>query len=466
MSQSTFNEKLATFDEQRSIEDQLQDEALMPRFFKLSAASVLSNLMVPLATMFSTAFLGHLTELHHLAGVALAGNLLSFVFLLLVSLRMSTTGLTAQAMGENDRETMILVGIRNGAIALVLGLGLMVLQYPVQCLGLAWVDAGPEVIAAAIAYFKAYMWSAPAILVNYVLLGWLIGREQNRAILLLSLIGTVTNIAFDYLLVVHWHFASLGAGLAVSISQYLVLAIGLGLVFREVSWQEIRGLSGQIWQPAALKEIFGLNSDFVINNLFFTLALVIFNYEGIRLGMTTYSENALLIELVYLNAFLSEGIGFGVETLSGHCQGQGDRMRPLLGMAIGTSLVLGLGLASMSVLFPQQVFGLLSDHLEVLGQMNQDVLWLLPVLGLTAIAFVLESYFLGLTKGAIVRNISVVSFLVGFLPASIGAWMSGSNSMLWLSYCLFLLVRIVGFGLVLPRTLDAEDGLNAFANLN
>jgi multidrug resistance protein, MATE family len=109
---------------------------------------------------------------------------------------------------------------------------------------------------------------------------------------------------------------------------------------------------------------------------------------------------------------------------------------------------------------------LLSDHLDVLGQVGQDVLWLLPVLGLTAIAFVLESYFLGLTKGAIVRNISVVSFLVGFLPASIGAWMSGSNSMLWLSYCLFLLVRIVGFGLVLPKTLNAEDGLDAFANLN
>jgi multidrug resistance protein, MATE family len=449
-------------------QNELAAEALMPRFFRLSAASVLSNLMVPLATMFSTAFLGHLAELHHLAGVALAGNLLSVVFLLLVSLRMSTTGLTAQAVGENDREAMVLVGIRNGALALVFGLLLMALQYPMQCLGLAWVDAAPEVIAAAIAYFKAYLWSAPAILVNYVLLGWLIGREQNRAILLLSLISTVANIAFDYLLVVHWQFASLGAGLAVTMSQYLTLAIGVGLVLREVSWQEMRGLSGQIWQPAALKEIFGLNGDFVINNLFFTLALVVFNYEGIRLGMTTYSENALLIELVCLNAFLSEGIGFGVETLSGHCQGKGafDRMVPLLGMATGTSLIMGLGLASLSVLFPNQVFGLLSDHLDVLGQVGQDVLWLLPVLGLTAIAFVLESYFLGLTKGAIVRNISVVSFLVGFLPASIGAWMSGSNSMLWLSYCLFLLVRIVGFGLVLPKTLNAEDGLDAFANLN
>jgi multidrug resistance protein, MATE family len=209
-----------------------------------------------------------------------------------------------------------------------------------------------------------------------------------------------------------------------------------------------------------------LNSDFVINNLFFTLALVIFNYEGIRLGMMTYSENALLIELVYLNAFLSEGIGFGVEALSGYCQGKNDRMIPLLGIATGTSLAMGLGLASLSVLFPEQVFGLLSDHLDVLEHVGRDVLWLLPVLGLTAIAFVLESYFLGLTKGAIVRNISIVSFLVGFLPASFIAWQSESNSMLWLSYCLFLVMRIVGFLLVLPKYLNTEDRLNTLADLN
>jgi MATE family multidrug resistance protein len=68
---------------------------LIHRFFRLLGANILSNTMVPLTTIFSTAFLGHLQKIDYLAGVALAGNLLSFVFLVLVSLRMGTTGLTA-----------------------------------------------------------------------------------------------------------------------------------------------------------------------------------------------------------------------------------------------------------------------------------------------------------------------------------------------------------------------------------
>jgi multidrug resistance protein, MATE family len=113
----------------------------------------------------------------------------------------------------------------------------------------------------------------------------------------------------------------------------------------------------------------------------------------------------------------------------------------------------------LAISFPAAVFGLFTDHAEVVGQMGQDVLWLLPVLGLTAIAFILETYFLGLTKGAIVRNVSLGSFLLGFLPASLVAWQWGSNSALWSSFCLFLVVRIVGFGILLPGTLKGDESL-------
>ena len=124
------------------------EDSLIPRFLRLLVANVLSNLMVPLATIFSTAFLGHLADIHPLAGVALAGNLFSFLFMLLVSLRMSTTGLTAQAVGRNDSEGVLLVGVRHSIVALGFGIILILLQYPIQQLGLAWVDAPPEVIAA------------------------------------------------------------------------------------------------------------------------------------------------------------------------------------------------------------------------------------------------------------------------------------------------------------------------------
>ncbi|KAB1977886.1 MATE family efflux transporter, partial [Haemophilus parainfluenzae] len=41
-------------------------------FFRLAAANTISNLMVPLAGLIDTAFLGHLDAIRYLAGVALA----------------------------------------------------------------------------------------------------------------------------------------------------------------------------------------------------------------------------------------------------------------------------------------------------------------------------------------------------------------------------------------------------------
>ncbi len=45
--------------------------SFLPRFYSLATVSVLSNMMVPLAGLCDTAFLGHLTDIRHLAGIIL-----------------------------------------------------------------------------------------------------------------------------------------------------------------------------------------------------------------------------------------------------------------------------------------------------------------------------------------------------------------------------------------------------------
>lgn len=431
---------------------------LLPRFFRMLPANLLSNMMVPLATIFSTAFLGHLEEIHHLAGVALAGNLLSFLFLLLVSLRMGTTGLTAQAVGREDREEMLLIGLRNFIIALVFGIALIIFQYPIQLLGLSWVDASPDVIASAIDYFISYIWSSPAILINFVLLGWFLGREKINEVILLTFISSITNIVGDYLLVIQWNFASMGAGISAATSQYIVLFLGLIIVFQEIQWSEIQPLTGKIWNRGAFQASFTLNGNILLNNLLFSLAIIIFNYQGVGLGTSIYAENALLIEIASLNAFLAEGVGFSVETLSGNYKGKGssEQLVPLVSIATAVSLFIGLGLASLAVLFPNSFFGLLTNHSEITGLIDVYVFWLLPLLGFTSIAFILEAYFLGLTEGETVRNVSLISFIIGFVPTVFFACQLHNNHILWLALCLYLLTRIIGFAIQLPRTFRSD----------
>jgi MATE family multidrug resistance protein len=102
---------------------------------------------------------------------------------------------------------------------------------------------------------------------------------------------------------------------------------------------------------------------------------------------------------------------------------------------------------------------LFTNHSEIIELVDIYVFWLLPILGLISIAFVLEAYFLVLTEGEIVRNVSFISFVIGFVPTIFTAYYLHNNYILWLALCLFLAARIVSFGVQLPRTfkINIED---------
>lgn len=67
--------------------------------WRLALPMILSNITVPLLGLVDTAVIGHLDSPVYLGGVAIGATATSFLFMLLLFLRMSTTGLTAQAFG-------------------------------------------------------------------------------------------------------------------------------------------------------------------------------------------------------------------------------------------------------------------------------------------------------------------------------------------------------------------------------
>lgn len=431
---------------------------LIPRFFRLAAINILSNLMVPLAGLISVAFLGHLAELRHLTGVTLSTILFNYLYRTLGFLRMGTTGMTAQAVGRGDREAILLTGLRNGLLALGMGLIILILQHPLQQLGFALLSGTPEVESSGVAYYDARIWAAPATLLNFVLIGWFLGREQSSKVLLLSVVGNGANLLLDYLLIVRWGWESGGAGAATAISQYLTMLVGMILVCLEIQWQEVRPLIGQLFNAEAMQATLTLNGNIFVRTFAFLSTFAVFTNLSSVLGTETLAENALLLQVVMLAVYLIDGLAFATESLAGILVGQGIRQQlaTLLKIASSTSLILGFSLAFLFCLFPESLFGLLTNHAEILSLMGSSVPWLLPVLGFGSIAFILDGYFLGLTEGATLRNVALISALVGFAPVAIVAWQTANNHVLWLALCLFMVVRAAGLLVQIPRTLTID----------
>ncbi|MEO0408496.1 MAG: MATE family efflux transporter [Cyanobacteria bacterium P01_A01_bin.135] len=472
--------------------------SLWLRFSRLATINVLSNLMVPLAGLVDSAFLGHLSSIRFFAGVAIATALFNYVYRPCNFLRMGTTGPTAQAlaaaglspveqdMGQHPEgpllgplpdeaspeasmrsapegeqsptaalpDEALLILLRNGAIAIALGAVILLLQVPLREIGFALFDATPDVELAGRSYYQARIWDAPATLINFVLLGWFLGREQGGRVLLLSALSSGGNVALDYLLIVRWGWESFGAGVATALSQYLMLVVGLGFVLWDVPWGRW-AVALKILHRDTLLSAFRLNANIWVRSVLFITVYALFTAWSASLGTTTLAANMLLLQVVILAVYFIDGLAFATESIAGSFYGAGtsDRLAPLLRLAGGTGLILGLGVAGVFVLFPGSLFALLTNHTDIVQHIAHDVLWLLPVLGFGALAFVLDGYFLGLANGPILRNSMAAAAVVGFLPLAVASWRLNANALLWAAMAAFMLVRAVILGTQVPGSI-------------
>jgi multidrug resistance protein, MATE family len=424
-------------------------------FFRLAIVNILSNLMVPLASLTDIAFLGHLSEIRHLAGVALATVLFNYLYWTFGFLRMGTTGMTAQAVGHQNDDEVLLIGLRNGAIALSIGFVIVLLQVPLRLVGFIMLSADPAVEASGQAYYNALIWGAPATLLNYVLIGWYLGRAQSQKVLLLSAVVNFTNVGLNYLFIVRWGWASAGAGAATALSQGLMLGVGLGLASRQVTMAQLKRVGQHLLDLPALQITLALNGELMLRSFALISTFAAFTNISATLGTVILSSNAVLLQVVTLAAYFIDGFAYATESLVGILSVQGKRqsLKQLLRVAGISSVTVGVTFAFIFILFPRPLLQILTHHGEILDHVGNYTPWLLPVLGFGAIAYLLDGYFLGLTAGPLLRRATTLAALFGFAPLALIAWFVQSAHLLWLALAAFMGVRALTLGLQVPQTL-------------
>ncbi|MEL6554597.1 MAG: MATE family efflux transporter [Cyanobacteria bacterium J06621_11] len=429
-------------------------------FCKLAIANTTSNLMVPLAGLIDTAFLGHLDDVSYLNGVALASIIFNVIYWSFNFFRMGTTGPTAQAVGQENETEVWLIGLRNVLLALATGIGVWLLQKPIAALGFSLLQASPAVKAAATVFFEGRIIGAPAVLVNFVLLGWLLGRSQGKIVVLLALIGNSSNIFLDYWFIRELGWGSYGAGLATALSQYIMLAAGLITVFTStIPWHLRPQITAHLWQPSALKSLFNLNRDILIRTFALVLSISLFTNLSSGLGETVLGVNTLLMQIFLMASYFIDGIALAVESYAGRFYGQqaAADLHWLLILGIGASVGLGLMIALTLLIWPIPFFSLLTSLPSLLTQLPTYVAWLIPVLGFGGIAFTLDGYFLGLTNGRVLRNSTLIAAAFGFLPLAMLADQTQNQHLLWSALVGLMIVRVVTLLKQVPATLKAPQ---------
>lgn len=422
------------------------------KIWRLAWPMILSNISVPLLGLVDTAVLGHLPGPHYLGAVAIGTSLLAFLYWGFGFLRMGTTGLAAQALGASDHAGSRAILGQALVMALLLGLILIALHPWLISQGVRLLGGRGEIGELADSYTRIRIFSAPAVLTTYVVVGWLIGRHETRWPLLIMALANGLNIALDLWFVVILDFRSDGAAWATLISEYCAAGIALYVALRRCQRLPGRMPWQRLWQAAAYRRLVRLNLDILWRTLLLLAALGFFTRQGAEAGPTILAANTLLFNLLMLTSHGLDGFAHATEALIGRAVGR-KRMgelravsRACLRWSLATAALYSLGFA---VLQPWLI-SLLTNLDAVSGTAALYYPWLAiqPLIAVWSYAF--DGIMIGATRSRELRNSMLLSVALVYLPVW---WLTQGwgNHGLWLALTALHAARGLTLGWVYLR---------------
>ncbi len=412
---------------------------------------MLSGATTPLVGFVDTMVIGRLGQAHLIGAVAVSANVFSLVYWLFGFLRMGTTGLTAQAVGAGDAREVASNLYRPALIALCAGLGLILLQWPIAAIAFWCVGASAEVEVHAREYYAIRIWAAPVALINYVLVGWMIGRARAMHAFLLQLLLNLTNLALSVVFVVGLGAAVAGVAWAAVIAECIAATVGLYLAHRHLGQKAQLTNWARVADGAKLRALFNVNADILVRTLCLLLVFFFFTAQGARSGDVVLAANAILHSMALITVYLLDGYATAAETFVGQSVGARDwhRYRSAL---CRTSLWAGMTALVMSLALwvsGPAIIAVMTTSEEVRKSAESYLIWpaLTPIVGVWC--FQLDGVFVGATRSADMRNMMLLSAATFFAVWALLHSAYGNHG-LWMAVMTFYAVRAFALAARLP----------------
>ena len=427
---------------------------------RLAVPSILANITVPLVGMVDIAVAGHLGASGGLGAAALIGGisigtmLFDMLYWNFGFLRGGTGGLAAQAYGrlkglcpllspaafgrapdgawithrteaiETACRDITVILKRALGIAFGSGLVLIALQWVVVQVAFLLVECSPEVQTLATQYFYIRIWAAPATLSLFAFKGWFIGMQDTVRPMICDLLVNATNIvlsiglAFGYAGLPELGFAGVAWGTL--IAQWTGFLYASLAVWFQYGWVLKHAKQGG--HAAGFREFFVLNRDLFFRSVCMITVYIGFTMISARYGDMMLAVGAILMKLLMIFSYFTDGFAYAGEALTGRFIGEGSpegvrstiRQTFLWCLGVTALFFLVYGVGGVPLL------RLMTSDPSVVDAGREFIPWLLlmPVIGCPA--FTWDGIFMGATASKDLRN-STAWCVVGFF----GVWFIG-----------------------------------------
>jgi len=413
-------------------------------YFKIAFPFIVSTVTQPLLGAVDTAVIGKLGVAELIGGVAIGTVIMNTLYWLFGFFRVSTTGQSAIALGRNSHSEQASSLFRPFVLASCVGLVFIALQSLIW-MGAEWIISPDASVGQnAKIYFDIMIYGAPFVLLNYTIIGWLMGQAKAKETLFTQVFGNVLNIVLDIVFVLYFDMGIAGVAVATLIAQVTTFAIGVGFVLKTCQFSLFDHLTTAKMSKKDLKVIMSSNMDLLLRTICILVFFNIMARVGSQLGPDVLATNAILMQVTFIVSYMFDGVANASSVFAGKAVGQ--KNPKLLDSVIKlntqwtTAFVVVLTL--LTLVFKEQIVMLFTTLPELNTLYLEMSPWLLVFPLVAGYGLTFYGIFTGTGTTKPVRNSSFITLLV-FLAAQLIAVPQWGNHGLWLAFTLFYVGRFV-----------------------
>ncbi len=398
----------------------------------------------PIYLLFDLAVVGRLGALS-LAGLAIGALVMGVLSAQLTFLSYGTTARAARFYGAGNRTAAVGEGVQATWLALAIGTTIVVAVQATAVPLVSALAAGGEIADAALPWVRIASLAVPAILVAAAGNGWMRGVQDTVRPLRYVVFGFAVSAVLCPLLVYGWVGAPRmgleGSAVANLVGQWLA-----GILFCRALIVERVPLR---LQSSVLRAQVVMGRDLVLRTVAFQACFVSAGAVAARFGAAAVAAHQVVLQLWNFLALVLDSLAIAAQSLVGAALGAGHLPHAksvAWRVTVFSTVAAGL-LALMFAVGSSVLPGVFTDDRTVLDEIGVPWWFLVGQLPVAGVVFALDGVLLGAGDAKFMRNATLISALVGFLPL---IWLSLAFGWgllgIWAGLSTFMVLRLVFVG--------------------
>ena len=421
----------------------MSDKSSIKYILSLSIPIFFANLATPLVGIVDTTLMGNMSNQGYLTATSIASSFFSLVFWSFGFLRMGTVGLVSQSFGRNDYKSILNIVFRNLLFVISISILLILFQKQLLNLCLIFFDLSLDTEKKFNDYFNIRIYSSFFELTIYIVVGLFIGLQKTKISSVAIVLLSILNILFSSILVLKFNLnikgVAYGTLLATGITSFLFLFYIFYYLRKYVS---LNFNIKEIVNTSKLKNLLEINLNIFLRTLLLSFSFFWFTYLGGRIGEEFIAANTILINLIFLSAFILDAYAFSTEGIVGYAIGKKNKI--LFTNIVKNSFILssltGILISLFYLLFKNSFIDFMTDIENVRDISYQYSFWLVLLPFVSSFCYQLDGIFIGASQTQELRNAMFISVVIHLISSFMLVEGFG-NQGLWISLTIFLILR-------------------------